>query len=44
MGNGIMTITLIEFLEVKVDSNKTEADKIGGWRSNYSDKVGNMGK
>jgi hypothetical protein len=39
-GNGITTLTLIDMLETKVDSNQIEADKIGGWSSNYSDKVG----
>ena len=43
MGNGITALSLIEILETKVDSNKTEADKIGGWSSNYSDKVGVWG-
>ncbi len=40
VGNGITALSLIEILETKVDSNKTEADKIGGWSSNYSDTVG----
>ena len=43
VGNGITALSLIEILETKVDSNKTEADKIGGWSSNYSDKVGVWG-
>jgi hypothetical protein len=34
---------VIEILETKVDSNKTEADEIGRWSSNYSDKVGVWG-
>ena len=43
MGNGITALSLIEFLEAKVNSNKEQADKIGGWSSNYSDKVGVWG-
>jgi hypothetical protein len=41
--NGITTLSLIEFLEAKVDANKTQDDKTGGWISNYSDKVGVWG-
>ena len=39
----LSALTMIASLEIKVDSNKTEADKIGGWSSNYSDKVGVWG-
>ena len=41
--NGITVLTLLDILEDKVDLNKTQADKIGGWSSNYSDKVGIWG-
>jgi hypothetical protein len=34
---------LIEFLEDKVDANKTQDHKIGGWSCNYNDKVGVWG-
>ena len=39
VGNGITTLSLIQILETKVNTNKTEADKIGGWSSNYGDKI-----
>ena len=41
--NGVSALTMIATLEIKVDSNKAEADKIGGWSSNYTDKVGVWG-
>ena len=41
--NGITVLTLLDILEDKVDLNRIEADKIGGWSSNYSDKVGVWG-
>jgi hypothetical protein len=40
---GVSVISMIVSLEIEVDSNKTEADKVGGWSSNYSDKVGVWG-
>ena len=40
MVNGTTTLVYIDSVNTKVDSNKTEADKIGGWSSNYNDKVG----
>ena len=40
---GVSVLSLVTALEIKVNSNKTEADKIGGWSSNYSDKVGVWG-
>jgi hypothetical protein len=40
---GVSVLSMILSLEIEVDSNKTEADKIGGWSSNYSDKVGVWG-
>ena len=39
MVNGTTTLVYIDSVNTKVDSNKTEVDKIGGWSSNYSDKV-----
>jgi hypothetical protein len=41
--NGITVLTLLDILEDKVDLNKTQADKIGGWSSNYTDKLGIFG-
>jgi hypothetical protein len=41
--NGVSALSRIASLEIKVDSNKSQADKIGGWSSNYSDKVGVWG-
>ncbi len=43
MVNGTTTLAYIDSVNTKVDSNKAQADKIGGWRSNYSDKVGVWG-
>jgi hypothetical protein len=37
---GVSVLSMIASLEIKVDSNKAQTDKIGGWTSNYSDKVG----
>jgi hypothetical protein len=39
----VSVLSMLASLEIKVDENKSQADKIGGWSSNYSDKVGVWG-